>query len=780
MTTHNVFGSGNYTNLVDEMIGNAYPTVKHVAMNMEYVKHISHYMPQLFTMHENLPMYQGLYNNIPQFTILYNNINALLVLEDNINDIVTLRNNLSIIAAINANMPIIQANKDYIQDFATRFGNVDTAIAATEAARAATEAILVQAQALYERMQALGIDTSLPIILSSAIHDVNDSTPYQATAIANKLVTWAKGGIDAALVTLNGATGVWFVAPQNAQSKPLVTFTLTATDTRGNVSAVQIIRLNIIAVILDPGASPQPLYQTINYNQQHTFGGRTYVVTSAENEWNIKRSTNYNLTKFEVRNQDLRTGDPTDRERAELSGSPFGFTGIEEIWIHYAMFPIELDASWWTSLFQLFGLASSGNTVTGPVLKLEHNNGGTETEVNIAGNIDNSVRVQLDLWKASIFEENKIYYMTWKIAPHGTQAKAGLWINGELQFEMDGLPIGFGTNPLNYVKYGIYRDVDPGGDQPPCVVIFNDPEYAVGVNALRGKITNPTLMPYYDGKFPLGNLNGAVVYSAVAAPQLNLIPANWTKGIQAGSTIVENPIGTFALTGGGTSSGASLDQAIITEVGVTKKLNITITDSSASVRIGTTMGDEQIMPLTSFVAGVHGIVFTPVSNKTWIRINKQAIQLTTVSNMFISTGVALPNPTGPELNTDPDINDPTQYVIYGSGKGATAVAASQMNVDSTTSSWAFRIRKNDTLFPAGNYRISMNITNWLSGAFSPCGHATDPNVISTGNSQLNTLGDSGNGLSSWDITTTVPMYLGIRGRSGITKMSITDLSIKAF
>lgn len=39
---------GNSAVLVDEMIGNAYYTVKLVAVNIEYVKHLSAHMPELY------------------------------------------------------------------------------------------------------------------------------------------------------------------------------------------------------------------------------------------------------------------------------------------------------------------------------------------------------------------------------------------------------------------------------------------------------------------------------------------------------------------------------------------------------------------------------------------------------------------------------------------------------------------------------------------------------------------------------------------------------------
>lgn len=79
-------------------------------------------------------------------------------------------------------------------------------------------------------------DTTAPTITSSATHSVAENTAYSATATANEAITWAKGGPDASLVTLNTSTGEWSVVAQDFATKPSVAFTLTATDAAGNAS----------------------------------------------------------------------------------------------------------------------------------------------------------------------------------------------------------------------------------------------------------------------------------------------------------------------------------------------------------------------------------------------------------------------------------------------------------------------------------------------------------------------------------------------------------------
>lgn len=89
-----------------------------------------------------------------------------------------------------------------------------------------------------------GADVTAPTITSTASHNVLENAPYSATATANEVVTWSKGGTDAGLVTLNTSTGAWSVAAQDFETTPVVTFTLTATDAASNATT-QTITLTI-------------------------------------------------------------------------------------------------------------------------------------------------------------------------------------------------------------------------------------------------------------------------------------------------------------------------------------------------------------------------------------------------------------------------------------------------------------------------------------------------------------------------------------------------------
>jgi hypothetical protein len=128
-------------------------------------------------------------------------------------------------------------------------------------------------------------DTTAPTITSTASHNVLENTPYAAVATANEPVTWAKGGTDAALVTLNPATGAWSVAAQDYETRTSVVFTLTATDLAGNASAAQTVTLTIGDVADGPamtlsGALADPVY-AVGYDQTLTRTNGTGPFTLA-------------------------------------------------------------------------------------------------------------------------------------------------------------------------------------------------------------------------------------------------------------------------------------------------------------------------------------------------------------------------------------------------------------------------------------------------------------------------------------------------------------------
>lgn len=121
-----------------------------------------------------------------------------------------------------------------------------------------------------------GEDTTAPTITSPGTHSVKENIPYTATATADEAVTWAKGGTNAALVTLNTATGQWSVAAQDYETRTSVVFTLTATDAAGNASAAQTVTLSITNDATPPGVT--------SFHTHSVMEGETYTATPTSND----------------------------------------------------------------------------------------------------------------------------------------------------------------------------------------------------------------------------------------------------------------------------------------------------------------------------------------------------------------------------------------------------------------------------------------------------------------------------------------------------------------
>ncbi|MES2904224.1 MAG: hypothetical protein V4696_08575, partial [Pseudomonadota bacterium] len=92
-----------------------------------------------------------------------------------------------------------------------------------------------------------------PIITSGNSFSTIENVLYSqiATASGGGTMTWAKGGADAAQVTLNTATGAWSLTG-NFEADPSIAFTLTATNSAGS-SAPQAITVTITNDVADDG-----------------------------------------------------------------------------------------------------------------------------------------------------------------------------------------------------------------------------------------------------------------------------------------------------------------------------------------------------------------------------------------------------------------------------------------------------------------------------------------------------------------------------------------------
>lgn len=497
---------------------------------------------------------------------------------------------------------------------------------------------------------------------------------------------------------------------------------VVANDGTGDALRDAFIKINanieeLYALVLGaatPG-QPAPIWQTIDYNSKVTIGSREWVVTSAENPWNIQMASNYpGLTKFEVRANDNRQGDPTYRERAEFSGSGFAVNSSgaapTEVWCAYSMVILGTDTARWNTLFQAFALASTGNTITGPVVKLEQRDG-TSSQINIAGNIDNSVRAQIDLWNGDSFKMNRQYNIVMRMIFHGESGEFDWWVNGTKLVSVQNRPIGFGASTKTYLKYGIYRDILVGGveiTQPPFTVVFSPLNIVEGQGALLQKVSAPDPMPYYQGIYPLGQISGAYATPPVptAPAQSTLVAANWAMLAAAGSTATNSPSGTLNLTGGGTSYGAAADQEIITVPGETYDIDFTVANSAVGLRIGTTRGDFQLFPLTSFTAGARTATFVASGDRAWVRFNKQAAELSTVSAIVLSTGT-------PAVGGGVDegqISAADWIMLTATGSTATNSPAGQLNLSGGGTSYGGAADQEIVTVPGGHYEVTFTVT----------------------------------------------------------------------
>lgn len=129
------------------------------------------------------------------------------------------------------------------------------------------------------------VDDTPPTITSASTFSVVENTPLSHTLTSNEGVTWSVSGTDAALVTIDTATGTWSVAPQDYEARTSISFTLEATDVTGNV-ATQPITLNITDVADSDVTAP-----TITSTATHsTPENQVYSATATANEtvtWSV-------------------------------------------------------------------------------------------------------------------------------------------------------------------------------------------------------------------------------------------------------------------------------------------------------------------------------------------------------------------------------------------------------------------------------------------------------------------------------------------------------------
>lgn len=155
---------GNPTVLVDQMIGQAYPTVRFVAENMEYIKHVSYYLPQIYEVNNVLSNISAVLDNLVLLNTISNNLTVINTVEDNISNINTVALNISAILNLNSN--IAQISQAAIDAQLAAIA-AETAQAAAELARdAALAAGVTEFASTVSDIKLLNTDEHIHVFLT--------------------------------------------------------------------------------------------------------------------------------------------------------------------------------------------------------------------------------------------------------------------------------------------------------------------------------------------------------------------------------------------------------------------------------------------------------------------------------------------------------------------------------------------------------------------------------------------------------------------------------------
>lgn len=404
------------------------------------------------------------------------------------------------------------------------------------------------------------------------------------------------------------------------------------------------------AVVLPPPSNFTWLAIPQTNNGDITVGGRNWKFNTALLPHSITRLDgvgNADWLKFHVRDGDMRAGDPADRHRSELSGSDFPFSGVDqqELWVSQWYIPLQQSSCWFNASFQLFDVGYNS-----PSLKIEER-GGTGQEINVAGGLT-STRTQTPAWQGPRFQSRTRYHRVWRIVQDGQYGRVTLWVNSVQIYDVQNVPIGRGTDPQAYLKYGIYADdnLAPMGDQE---VIFGPMIIQTGTNALLSHVTTPPAIPailataFPTGEFPLSA--GRVVLEnglppGGVDPGANLItslsPPTLESTNGSGVFSYNATTRTLSLRGTDVSWGARCIFAIQTVAGETYQIAGSLSTTSMNTRVGTTSGGTEILANLVHQPGPLGRSWTGDGTVHYLMFNKQSSANTAVLSNITLTGPA--------------------------------------------------------------------------------------------------------------------------------------------
>lgn len=176
---------GNGAGIVDKLIGEAYETVRNVAVHIEYVKHVSLHMEQVYRVFGSIGAIDTLNENIAKLDTLHANLTAILAVEAIKTDITTISANLAMLQTINNNLVKIQAVYENLADVNTVAGDIVAirAVAAQITPLLAIHARLTELLYVHDNMAAFLAELATLTAMDGRIDDLETLTAGHTTAI---------------------------------------------------------------------------------------------------------------------------------------------------------------------------------------------------------------------------------------------------------------------------------------------------------------------------------------------------------------------------------------------------------------------------------------------------------------------------------------------------------------------------------------------------------------------------------------------------------------------
>jgi hypothetical protein len=239
--------------------------------------------------------------------------------------------------------------------------------------------------------------------------------------------------------------------------------------------------------------TPIPNFQTINYSFTPAIEENNYILSTAENSWNIQRNAQDNDFLFEVRSGDKWATDASlsrPYERAEISKVETANFG-ETYWVAYdfKLLGAPTNAQW-LYLGQWHATPDPDDVTAQPIYKLELVDTGWRirtygtTQDPLVDTVNPTTHYQ-----SGPFNLNQWYRFVARFIFSPTAAELSVWLNENQIVNATNFPMGYQDVVGPYWKVGIYRYETT---ETFKVRVAN---LSVGKTDLSGRITSPPPLP---------------------------------------------------------------------------------------------------------------------------------------------------------------------------------------------------------------------------------------------------------------------------------------------